>query len=81
MNVQEKAQIHERSENTLSLHSSLSLAQRQPTTVINPKTINKTNQIANSGKEGESDIKQLMAMLDPQPTEQGQGSNPHPHGS
>ena len=24
---------------------------------------------------------QLMAMLDPQPTEQGQGSNPQPHGS
>ena len=26
-------------------------------------------------------IPQLMAMLDPQPTEQGQGSNPKPHGS
>ena len=24
---------------------------------------------------------QLMAMSDPQPTEQGQGSNPKPHGS
>ena len=24
---------------------------------------------------------QLTAMLDPQPTEQGQGSNPQPHGS
>ena len=24
---------------------------------------------------------QLMATLDPQPTEQGQGSNPQPHGS
>ena len=23
---------------------------------------------------------QLMAMPDPQPTEQGQGWNPHPHG-
>ena len=23
---------------------------------------------------------ELPAMLDPQPTEQGQGSNPHPHG-
>jgi len=26
------------------------------------------------------DPPQLMAMLDPSPTEQGQGSNPHPHG-
>ena len=25
-------------------------------------------------------IPQLMATLDPQPTERGQGSNPHPHG-
>ena len=24
---------------------------------------------------------QRMAMLDPQPTDQGQGSNPQPHGS
>ena len=24
---------------------------------------------------------QLMAVLDPQPTEQGQGSNPKPHGA
>ena len=24
---------------------------------------------------------QLTATLDPQPTERGQGSNPHPHGS
>ena len=25
-------------------------------------------------------VPQLTAVLDPQPTEQGQGLNPHPHG-
>lgn len=61
MNVQGKAQVHKTPEKTLSVHLRLIFG-TDIAYIIKPKTINRSKQIANSGKGGESDTQSYLII-------------------